>query len=406
MAEVISALEDLSMKGILSILLYGGLVATAVAQQKPDVVAYIEKYKDIAIEEMVRTKIPASITLAQGILESGCGKSELSVKTNNHFGIKCKEEWSGGTFHYDDDAPGECFRVYTNVRESYADHSDFLVNRTRYAELFKLPVTDYKAWAAGLKAAGYATNPKYAEILIKNIEEYELHTLDRVGYAIIKNNEKNPLPVQATLKESQQKQSVEQTYISRDEFLVNGIRAIKAKENEEPFAIAFEYNLDYAHVLAFNDLSAGERFKGGENVFLQPKKSKGEGATYTVQKGESMRDISQRLGIKVKDLYYKNLMKPNEQPVAGTELNLYSKRTTPPSTMSYAEYLKTISASPGRTVEKTAVKQMENSGYQVQQKDTLYSIAKKFNTSVERIRELNSIEADSIRVGQTLVVSE
>lgn len=381
------------------------------AQLKPEILEYVAKYKDIAIEEMVRTNIPASITLAQGILESGCGKSELSLKANNHFGIKCKDEWTGKRFHQDDDAPNECFRVYESVRESYADHSDFLLTRSRYANLFTLPAGDYKSWAYGLKDAGYATNPKYASILIGYIETYQLHEYDNIGYAIIQNNEKLiAYTPNRDVVTAQAKEPVEVKHFStskpnsREEFLINGLRTIKASGNEDPFTIAFEYNIGYQHILAFNDLSSGEKFRDGENIFLQPKKTKGESKTYLVGNGENMWSISQKLGIRVKDLYYKNLMQPNDQPLAGEELFLQEKRNSPPKTITYAEYLKSLNINQQPTANSS---QFSNSNvYQVQQKDTLYSIAKKFNTTVEKIKELNSIQESSIKTGQTLVITE
>ena len=144
-----------------------------------DVEKYIEKYYPVAIREMMRSKVPASIKLAQGILESGAGSSELASKSNNHFGIKCKNHWMGEKVYHDDDAPGECFRKYTSVEDSYSDHSIFLINGERYSSLFKMQVTDYIGWAKGLKSAGYATNPLYANKLIKLIEQYELYRYDQ-----------------------------------------------------------------------------------------------------------------------------------------------------------------------------------------------------------------------------------
>ena len=138
---------------------------------------YIDKYKDEAIYQMKKYKIPASITLAQGILESGDGNSELAKKSNNHFGIKCHSDWKGERVYHDDDIKDECFRKYNTVRDSYDDHSEFLL-RSRYADLFEYALTDYKSWAKGLKKAGYATNPNYAKLLIKIIEENELYKLD------------------------------------------------------------------------------------------------------------------------------------------------------------------------------------------------------------------------------------
>jgi LysM repeat protein len=154
-------------------------LTAARAQSPKAVMDYVEKYKKIAIEEMKLTGIPASVTLAQGIHESGCGLSPLALNSNNHFGIKCHNEWTGITYHHDDDLPQECFRVYACAEESFKDHSDFLKTRPRYAFLFKLDPTDYKGWARGLKAAGYATNPKYPEIIIKLIEDYKLSDYDK-----------------------------------------------------------------------------------------------------------------------------------------------------------------------------------------------------------------------------------
>ena len=151
------------------------------AQRKNTYNAYIKQYAPMAIEQMQKYKIPASITLAQGLLESGAGRSELALKSNNHFGIKCHDSWRGKKTYHDDDAKGECFRVYKSVADSYEDHSQFLSGRTRYASLFKLQITDYKAWARGLKKAGYATDPSYANRLISIIEDYELYKYDSKG---------------------------------------------------------------------------------------------------------------------------------------------------------------------------------------------------------------------------------
>ena len=169
------------MKHLLSValLLLCGSVLAWTQSRNQNYTSYVEKYKDIAVSEMYRSGIPASITLAQGLLESGAGLSQLAVKSNNHFGIKCHNGWQGGRVYHDDDAKGECFRKYDDPEESYRDHSDFLRYRARYRFLFDYPVTDYKAWAFGLKKAGYATDPEYPTKLIKLIEDYELHQYDR-----------------------------------------------------------------------------------------------------------------------------------------------------------------------------------------------------------------------------------
>ena len=171
------------MKKLKFALLFTAAIATAqsFAQSRATITAYIDKFKDIAIEEMQRTGVPASITLAQGIHETGAGTSDLVIKSNNHFGIKCKTEWTGGKVYHDDDARGECFRKYDDPTISYRDHSDFLKTRAHYASLFNLDPTDYEAWAFGLKKAGYATNPKYPQILIKLIRDYNLQDFTMIA---------------------------------------------------------------------------------------------------------------------------------------------------------------------------------------------------------------------------------
>jgi len=158
------------------------LLCLSITAVKGTLPTYFETYKQIAIEEMHKSGVPASITLAQGYLESGKGVSELATKSNNHFGIKCKKSWTGEKVYHDDDAKGECFRKYDSVLASYRDHSEFLKSRPWYAPLFKLERTDYKGWAVGLKQAGYATNPKYPVLLVSIIERYDLSRFDKVSY--------------------------------------------------------------------------------------------------------------------------------------------------------------------------------------------------------------------------------
>lgn len=424
----------------LILLFASALALSPSAQQKADIAKYIEQYKQAAIDEMVRSKVPASITLAQGILESGAGTSVLSRNSNNHFGIKCKEEWTGGKYYHDDDKPQECFRVYSNVRESFADHSDFLLTRSRYAPLFQLPITSYKYWAIGLKEAGYATNPKYASIVISYIEDYKLFELDKLGVAMIEEREKimkqpvlaEPMMAQASSKmvvtevtpKEHHKQivtEVKNAESGRHEFAVNGLRAVKAATNEDPFKIAYEFNIDYSNIMTYNDMITGDRFKEGEYVFLQNKKSRGADATYRVLAGESMHDIAQKTGVKMRDLYLKNSMKMNDQVFAGETISLQEKRSEAPQTMTYYDYLKSQSklsqtqkSAPVNTIASSTngvpVLPQQSilvnaSEYQVQKSDTFYSIAKKFNTSVEQLMVLNNLEASELKAGQTLVVA-
>ncbi len=426
------------MKFILFHLFLVLFIWSSFGQKKEDIPRYIERYKQVAIDEMVRTKIPASITLAQGIFESGAGASPLARNTNNHFGIKCKGEWSGEKYYHDDDNPQECFRVYEHAEASYADHSDFLLIRPRYMGLFQLPILSYKYWALGLKEAGYATNPKYATMLIAYIEDYKLYEFDKIGLAMIEEREymmtqpkdDGPILVQGPAKSERvfHKESIaepKKEETRRPEFIVNGLRVLKAKGNEDPFKVAFEYDIDFSSILSFNELSAGERFKDGENIFLQEKRNKGESPDYIVQTGESMRDISQKTGIKLKELYQKNSMKLNDQVYEKETISLQENKKQSPLVMTYAEYLKvqnknttsarvqnkvhedtTVTPNDKELVSSTSQERVTNtSEYQVQQSDTLYSIAKKFNTSVEKLKVINNLETTDLKAGQTIVVS-
>ena len=184
---------------------------------------YIEKYSSLAVEEMYRSGIPASITLAQGLLESGNGRSELALKSNNHFGIKCHNNWEGKKVYFDDDEKGECFRKYPKPEDSYRDHSDFLRFRARYRFLFDYPVTDYKAWAFGLKKAGYATDPEYPSKLIRLIEEYELHQFDRRKSATASQLPVSPTVIEQVKPLSDSQREEFHFILSREMYSQNGV---------------------------------------------------------------------------------------------------------------------------------------------------------------------------------------
>jgi len=435
------------MKPLLIISFVFILAQSCYSQMKQDIAKYIAKYKDIALEEMVRCKIPASITLAQGLHESGYGKSKLTTEANNHFGIKCKGEWDGKKFYQNDDAPNECFRVYDHAEDSYADHSDFLITRSRYAGLFELPITDYKAWATGLKASGYATNPKYSDILIKTIEDNNLNEYDKLGLAMMEQNEKllSPgyeatavatttsetqtiTPAKATKREPVFKPAGNNPATTSSDapqkpYTINGAKVIKARGNVDPLAIAFSYQIQYSLVLAFNDMNEGDHFNDGENIFLQSKRARAGEEKYVVQPGESMHNISQKFGIKLKELYQKNLMNLNDQPVAGEILYLQEKRSAAPHTMAYSDFLKTINASCNQTNISVATNadastnnavshlikntiEEQNMQYKVGPSDTLYSIAKRFNTTVQQLEVINNLQSPDLHPGQTLVIGK
>lgn len=244
---------------------------------------YIEQYSKDAITQMHKYKIPASITMAQGILESSNGNSRLAVKGNNHFGIKC-HNWDGKKIYEDDDKKNECFRKYDNVLASFEDHSLFLKKYNRYAFLFDLKITDYKSWAKGLKTAGYATNKKYADLLIKLIEENQLYELDKVEEA------------QSIVAES-----------SRNVYLhPNRIKYVISKEGETLLEIAKEFDMRLWQLYKYNDIENVYELTKGEKIFIQPKKNKGKVESHIVEDGESMRSISQFYGVKLKKLKRRN----------------------------------------------------------------------------------------------------
>lgn len=289
---------------------------------------YIEQFADLAVEEMYRSGVPASITLAQGLLESGYGLSELAVEGNNHFGIKCHNNWKGRRMYYDDDRKGECFRKYDSPEQSYRDHSDFLRYRDRYKFLFDYKITDYKSWAHGLKKAGYATDPSYPSKLIKLIEDYRLYEYD-VRSRSRKDKTERMLP--KSPNEIEQVEALTDVQrqdfhfnISREVYARNGVPFVKASEGETYADIAHANNLFLREILRFNDLDADTALSPGTEVYLKPKKNqavKGLGK-HVVEDGETMRSIAQRYGIKLKNLYKMNGMEDYDVPREGDIIKL------------------------------------------------------------------------------------
>ncbi len=264
---------------------------------------YIKKYKDIAIREMKRYHIPASITLAQGLLESGAGRSTLARKSNNHFGIKCGSDWSGRTVRHDDDARNECFRAYKHAEESYEDHSKFLRNRPRYASLFKLKMTDYKGWARGLKKAGYATDPRYAQRLIDIIELYELHRYD----------------TKKGVKWAEEFPHLHQPYIAND------LLYIVARRGDTFKSLSKEFDISQKKLRKYNDLYKGYELQEGDILYLDQKhrRARKPNIVHVLRSGESMYSVSQKYGVRLKNLYQMNKMAPDDPcPEVGTILRL------------------------------------------------------------------------------------
>lgn len=385
------------------------------AQKKITTEEYINKFKHIAIEEKFRSGIPASITLAQGILESGSGNSRLTQEGNNHFGIKCKGSWTGKTILEDDDEKQECFRAYDSAWQSYHDHSDFLLHNSRYGSLFNLDATDYKSWAYGLKAAGYATNPAYPKMLIDYIEKYNLQKYDLLQ------------PDSAEKEEVKKEWAAEiSNYIE-----INETPALITKEGDTWQMIANANDMRVWQITRYNDLSDSQICHARDTIYLKPKRRHATTDFYTVKPGQTMKTISKMYALKLSKLYDRNLMLIGEEPAAGEKIYLNDDRKEKPKLyikqikQKVTEPVKKDSAvSPiklefGRdtitktyhnpVVEKpkdtTAVMAIPNANtHIVKEKETLYSISKKYSITVAELKKLNGLDSNSIKVGQELKV--
>lgn len=421
------------MKQIISLFLcLLGFISFAQDDVKPKLTVeqYIEKYSALAVEEMYRSHIPASITLAQGILESGNGNSRLATQANNHFGIKCKNTWTGQTLYEDDDAPQECFRKYDAAIDSYRDHSDFLMNGKRYAFLFDLDSKDYKAWAFGLKKAGYATNPQYPELIISFIEKHHLNKYDAVK-----------ISEEEQIEKAVAKAEIVKTY--GKEIIINGVPAITAKANESYAQIALNYDIKVYNLYKYNDLQKDDECKTGDTIYLKNKKNKAEIETYTFAKGNNIHSISQRFGIKIEKILSRNNLVLNQQPAVGQIIYLNNKR---PDAITIAEntiqkdsveiikteispnVIKIDTIILNETVYEDPKKNMETMYpinentlsyfdtleekkselsffHTVQSGETLYGIAKKYNVKVDALQFLNAMKNNIIEIGQKLIVN-
>ncbi|TDO25439.1 glucosaminidase domain-containing protein [Sediminibacterium goheungense] len=373
-------------KWILLILVYVSVQTAGFAQNlsvKEKTEAYINSYKEIAIEEMLRTGVPASIKLAQGILESQFGESPLAKNANNHFGIKCKTEWTGEKTYQDDDAKGECFRVYPSAEQSYRDHSDFLKTRPHYSFLFKLEPTDITGWAYGLKRAGYATSSTYPEKLLRVIEDYKLHQYTMLALAI-KENRNAPVPVTTSppittttavkaevlnkeeeagnkqnktqeivkVREEEVKtapiQAVKEEMADKSEdtvvpekkaeptpekkpspypegvFTINHTKAIYAREGTSLLALAHRYDISLSKLFDFNELPESDILDADHLLFIEKKQKRGASDLHEVTAGETLHEISQKEGIRLESLLEYNKLKKDSQLSAGQKLYLRS----------------------------------------------------------------------------------
>jgi len=314
---------------------------------------YINNYKEVAINEMIHTGVPAAITLAQGILETDAGSSDLVKQSNNHFGIKCKSDWVGSVVYHDDDAKGECFRSYITPEDSYKDHSDFLKNRPNYAFLFDLDPTDYEGWAKGLKKAGYATNPAYANILIKiivdnSLQDFTLIALQRAQqreqelFALKPTNADNVIVntsanvgAPPALDKKEVTSKIAQTIIAAPtyptgEFEINQTKVIYAASGTSLFALANNYGIAYKKLLEYNDLTDKDILDKSQLIFLSKKSKKGAVPFHIVAANETMEDIAQAEGVVLKSLLEYNRIPNGAQPAAGEKIYLQSNSPVTP----------------------------------------------------------------------------
>ena len=376
---------------------------------------YVEQYREIAIREMKRNGVPAAIILAQGILETESGNSDLVKRSNNHFGIKCKSNWNAATVYHDDDEAGECFRAYSNAEDSYRDHSNFLRTNGRYASLFNLDPKDYKGWANGLKKAGYATNPRYPEILIRQIETYQLQQYTYAGTGDIPTFEgmhtaganetmnvdftessapsgpvqehaaKNSMPAAATMVSK---------IIPFSQTNINGSKAIWVPKNTSLLAIAKDNKIKLSRLLEMNDLKKDGLLAKDQYIFLEKKQKEGDKDFYVVRDGEDLHDVAQANGVLLQSLLEINRLS-NNIVEAGTKIYL-----RPQSVATISSFTKTQEVS---NVESRLIAPIT---HEVQPKEGLYSISRKYGVSVSQLKEWNRLQDDHIKIGQRLLISK
>lgn len=349
---------------------------------------YIKAYKDLAISEMQRSGVPAAITLAQGILESENGNGELAQKSNNHFGIKCKSNWTGERVYHDDDASGECFRKYSSPEESYRDHSDFLKTSERYASLFELNPEDYKSWAYGLKRAGYATNPQYPQLLIRNIEKYSLDQYTSMALGKTPQDRNASVGSGSAAKSKnifRDKEESESIPVKTGKTRYNGLKAVYGREGVSLLVIASKYNIPLSRLIEYNDLATDGLLETDQWLYLERKNREGKQEYYEAADGETVFDIAQSQGIQLAYLLKYNNMETDRELYAGEKILLKEPPSNHHDSHLADNYVKV---------------------HRVQPREGLYSISKKYNVSVQKLREWNGLNSDKLTVGQQLIISK
>jgi LysM repeat protein len=383
----------------------------------PAVQEYIAAYRELAIREMQRSGVPASIKLAQGILETEAGRSDLVQRSNNHFGIKCKTTWTGEKVFHDDDERGECFRKYASSEDSWKDHSDFLRTQPRYASLFTLDPMDYKGWAHGLKKAGYATNPRYPQILIKYIETYRLNdysaiALGKTPVGLDWAALESPAGTDKAVMSGPQEPSmalpenngdgVRKTTVSYPSgtFMINDTRVVYLEAGASLLALASAHSLRHSWLTDFNDLDPGSDILAqGQLIYLQRKRKHGAQPVHIVAEGESLYSISQQQGIRLESLRSLNRLEPGMEPAVGASLHLQKRADERPA-LAVSPVVASVPVAMITPVPAPA----NGIRHIVQSKETLFSLARKYEVTQEQIMQWNKLTSADLRVGQELVI--
>jgi Mannosyl-glycoprotein endo-beta-N-acetylglucosaminidase/LysM domain len=317
----------------------------APAQISANGVVYVNTYKALAIAEMQRSGVPAAITLAQGLHETQAGTSDLVKSSNNHFGIKCREDWKGEVVYHDDDRRGECFRSYATAADSYRDHSDFLRLSSRYAFLFTLDPADYEGWAYGLKKAGYATNMRYSQILIKLVKEYNLqqYTMIAMGKMAAADEVVLTVPGMAPVAaiapaSSEATRGADSTTVAAQpevfypegEFTINRTKVVYVPAGTSMLSVAGRYDIPLGRLLDFNDMKEEDVLVRGQLIFLQRKRREGSITFHVVREGEDLYGIAQAEGVRLQDLLEMNQLTPEAQPAMGEKVYLQGSAPSRP----------------------------------------------------------------------------
>lgn len=427
--------------------------STTAAAQNISTTQYIDRYKSIAMEEMRRSGVPAAIKLAQGILETQSGNGWLVLNSNNHFGIKCKNNWTGKSVNYDDDARGECFRKYDSPEESWKDHSDFLRNNPRYKFLFDYGPDDYKSWAYGLKTAGYATSRTYPQQLIQIIENYNLQQYTTLAMsnqpipnAPVFAGEPVVAPQQETTAAQQgDYEPVKVNYPQNTVFRINGRKVIYVKEGTALIQVANAHDIRLSNLLKMNDLAEDVPLEKDMLIFLQSKNKKGQNDYHVVAPGETLHDIAQVEGVQLRWLRKRNKMEEGDQPAAGEKIVLdgyasskprlgrnsvakvdehkdleprkiikdireeIEKANNAPVTAQEAPVAQPVATPKPAGLPPEMVEDLKKIGaggqyHTVGEKETLYSISRKYNITVAQLQAWNNLSDNGIRIGQQLIV--